>query len=212
MFLSLFSFVFTACSEPERGNLEEGRILGIGDSIFEWNIEEGSVPEVVGEILGQQAYNNAISGSMISTDDEWSIPNQFIAGDWDWVILDGGANDLNDLCQCGECATVHADIETALSGLVSSIRAQDIRVAIWGYYAFPEESEEFSICNENVNILSEMQQTLSANDTGVLWVNGRTKINGEDLQYFDQDLIHPSVSGSRVIGEQIASAIQATAE
>ena len=208
MRMILAVILLTACTESKRGSLEDGRILGIGDSIFEWNTGDGSVIEVIGEVLEQPAYNNAISGSMISTDDEWSIPNQWIEGDWDWVVLDGGANDLNEHCQCGECASVHDEIETAYVNLISTLRTQNVNVVIWGYYVFPEESEEFGICNDNVNVLSEMQQTLAATDTGVLWVDGREQINGEDLSYFDDDLIHPSVSGSKLIGEQIARAIQ----
>ena len=107
---------------------------------MEWNIGNGSIPEVVGELLGQPAYNaRNIGGSMMSTGEDWSIPNQYDSGNWDWVIVDGGANDLNELCGCGPCETVQADIADAYRSLVESIRAEDIRVVIWGLLVSPQK-------------------------------------------------------------------------
>ena len=56
--------------------------------------------------------------------------------------------------------------------------------------------------------LSVRQESLAATDPKVLWVDGRIQITGDNLDHFDTDLIHPSVLGSRIIGEQIAAAIQ----
>ena len=103
--------ILLACSEPDRGSFEESKIYAVGDSVFEWGLGEYSAPEVVGKVLNIPVYNAAISGSMISTNEDWSIPNQYEDGDWDWVILDGGANDLNELCQCGDCTEVNSNID-----------------------------------------------------------------------------------------------------
>lgn len=200
------------CFDEDRGSAENSKILAVGDSIFEWGLGGDSAPEVVGSVLNVPVYNAAIAGSMISTDDEWSIPNQYFEGDWDWVIMDGGANDLNELCQCGECSEVNDNIDQALSSLVDTIRAKDIGVVIWGYYGIPAAAEEFGNCKENLDALSLRQQTFAANDSKVLWVDGRVEINGEGLEYFDDDLIHPSQLGSKVIGEQIAASILAFEE
>ena len=53
-----------------------------------------------------------------------------------------------------------------------------------------------------------MQSALADEDDGVYWVNGKADITGEDLSYYDDDLIHPSVAGSRKIAEQIVEAIE----
>ena len=95
------------CFEQDRGSREGSKILAVGDSIFEWGLGGDSAPEIVGDVLNLPVYNAAISGSMISSNEEGSIPNQYFEGDWDWVIMDGGANDLNELCQCGDCSQVN---------------------------------------------------------------------------------------------------------
>ena len=145
---------------------------------------------------------------MMSTEEDWSIPNQYESGNWDWVIVDGGANDLNELCGCGPCETVQADIADAYRSLVESIRSEDIRMVIWGYYGIPSEAPEFGNCNAAIDELSLMQSALADEDDGVFWVNGKVDITGEDLSYYDDDLIHPSLKGSRKIAEQIVEAIE----
>ena len=197
-----------ACIEENRGSIEDSTIYAIGDSVMEWNIGEGSIPEEVGELLDKSAYNAAIGGSMMSTEEDWSIPNQYEFGDWDWVIVDGGANDLNELCDCGPCETVQEDIADAYRSLVESIRSEDIRMVIWGYYGIPTEAPEFGNCNAAIDELSQMQAALADEDDGVFWVNGKVDITGEDLSYYDDDLIHPSLKGSRKIAEQIVEAIE----
>ena len=200
--------LWMGCVEVDRGTIEDSTIFAIGDSIMEWHLGEGAIPEQVGEQLGQPVYNAAISGSMMSTGVDWSIPNQYIDGDWDWVILDGGANDLNELCGCGACETVQENIAESYRTLVNAIRTDDIRIVIWGYYGIPTEASEFGNCNESIDELSQMQSALADGDEGVLWVNGKSDITGEDLSYYDDDLIHPSLAGSQKIAEQIVSAIE----
>ena len=53
-----------------------------------------------------------------------------------------------------------------------------------------------------------MQSALADEHEGVYWVNGKGDITGEDLSYYDDDLIHPSLKGSRKIAEQIVEAIE----
>ena len=175
---------------------------------MEWHLGEGSIPEQVGEKLGKMLTTLAISGSMMSTGEDWSIPNQYFARDWEWVILDGGANDLNELCGCGPCEAVQQDLAQAYQDLIGSIRAEGSRVVIWGYYGISPDAPEFGNCNEAIDQLSQMQLNLANSDDGVLWVNGKSDITGEDSSYYDDDLIHPSLKGSEQIAEQIATAIE----
>ena len=39
------------CIEEDRGSIEDSTIYAIGDSVMEWNIGNGSIPEEVGELL-----------------------------------------------------------------------------------------------------------------------------------------------------------------
>lgn len=205
----LVSMIFLACTyDVDRGNLYGSTLLAIGDSVIEWNIGHGSVPENIGKIMGVSVYNAAISGSMMTTGEDWSIPNQFIEQDWEWVIMDGGANDLNELCSCGPCESVQMNLANETARLVERIRETGSNVVIWGYYGISSEAEEFGNCNESIEQLSEMQRLLAVETDGVIWVNGKEEIDGTDLSYYDDDLIHPSLKGGEAIAQQIVNAIQ----
>ena len=148
-------------------------------------------------------------GAMMSGNSPTSIPNQYEVGNWDWVILDGGGNDLNDLCSCQECDAVLDDIDEVLRDFVTARRSDEMRVVIWGYYGLPEDAEYgFDRCGSTFAKLSERQSAIADTDGGIYFVDGRMQITGEDLSFFDGDLVHPSEQGSETIGTQIASTIE----
>ena len=112
---------FLACAEPYRGDIDNAELYTVGDSILDWFVGQGSVPEVVGETLDRSVYNAAIAGSHF-LDDE-GIPAQYQDGPWGWLIMDGGANDLNDRCRCGDCDDV-------LDSILSEDGTQTVRVSL----------------------------------------------------------------------------------
>ena len=68
-------------------NTEERTLLGMGDSVMEWNREDAStIPEVVGEEAGFAVLNNAESGAKV-IEGSYAIPSQFVEHNWDWVII-----------------------------------------------------------------------------------------------------------------------------
>ena len=113
MYIILVFFTyFCGCEDVDRGSIKNAKILAIGDSIFEWHIwNQHSVPEQLGRELGISVYNNAISGSLITEETPTGIRNQYIEGDWEWVVMDGGGNDLNILCQCDKCSETQEKVE-----------------------------------------------------------------------------------------------------
>ena len=200
-----------ACiDDSDRGNIETAEIYAIGDSIFDWYVGSGdSAPEKLGKNLNREVYNAAISGAMMTDDSEYAIPNQYQEGNWDWIVMDGGANDLNDLCACGECNDVQDNIEAALTDFVAAREAK-ISVIIWGYYGIPENAEfGFDRCGEELAELSVRQQAIAETDNGIHWVDGREVIDGQDSAAFDTDMVHPSVMGAELIAKQIADVIVA---
>ena len=200
----------TGCTQVERGSLTDAKIYAIGDSIFEWNLSDQlSAPQEVGRILNQPVYNAAISGSQMTDDSESSIPNQYVSGEWDWIVMDGGANDLNNLCECDDCSTVQDQIESELTTFVTDRRSEDINIVIWGYYDLPSNARYgFDRCSDSLAELRQRQKALADTDPGILFVDGSLDITGEDLTFFDRDKVHPSTEGSTLIGSQIAQAIQ----
>ena len=209
----LLTCIIGCGDDYERGSLEEARIFSVGDSIFEWNLwERASAPEILGEDLELPVYNAAISGAMMTDDSPHSIPNQYVTGDWDWLVMDGGANDLNERCGCSGCEALQDELEDVFRSFVQERLAEGVSVAIWGYYGLPSDaSYGFDRCGEELEELGRRQQLLAESDPGIIWVDGSLEITGEDSAAFDEDKLHPSMEGSQRIGRQLAEAIQAEA-
>lgn len=194
----------------------EGNIVAVGDSIFEWNADTGrSIPEVIAEARGQEVDNRAISGAMVLEGRD-NIPGQLVGSGWDWLVMDGGGNDLNDLCGCGGCdsvldALVSADgASGAVPDLVIPTAASGTRVAIVGYAGLPDGAEfGFSECGEELEALSARYAALADATDGVIFVDARDVVTGDDAEMFDEDLVHPSVAGSEAIGLYVAAAMTA---
>lgn len=200
------------------GDEELKGILGLGDSIMAWNLEEGmSIPKIAGEELGSNVVNRAISGSFWTTDDGDAIPDQYVEGEWEWVIVDGGGNDVNDECACGDC-------EENIDGLVNEdgtageavdfieqVLDDGVKVALMSYYPMPEDAEfGFALCNEEVVMLRDRYQALADRHDQLLLVDAAEVVTPESTpQAYDEDRVHPSQEGSRIIGEYFAEQMAA---
>lgn len=212
----LFS-LFMACGVEYSGG-EEGSIFSVGDSMLAWNREEGlSIPQVVGRELDMDVENASVSGAYISTDDaEFSIPEQYYAGEWSWVVMDGGGNDLNDECGCGDCSdNINSIIsedgtEGSLVDLVQQIVDDGARVALVGYFSMPEQAEfGFAECNDELEVLVQRSYTMTEQVDGVVFLDSRDVISYEETpQAYDEDFVHPSVEGGALIGAEVAALIR----
>jgi lysophospholipase L1-like esterase len=216
------SILLLGCGEDEleRRPIPEGAtIIAIGDSVFEWNIDDGeSIPDVIGEELGRVVYNAAISGAYF-TDEEGEEPlmdirEQYVEHPWEWLVLEGGGNDFNDECGCTECeenldGIISADGQSgALPEFVRSVVDQGVQVVVWGYYDIPPTAEYgFADCDELVAIYSERQALFAESHEDVWFVDGREAFDSSDLENYDDDHVHPSPSGSQRVGEAIAEQI-----
>ena len=209
-YVLLFCSVLMGCSDMDRGSFEEASIIAVGDSVFEWHLWTGrSAPERLGQALDRPVYNAAISGALVTDGVEESIPNQYIEGDWDWVIVDGGANDLADLCQCNECTVTQNNIEKTISEFVTDRTAEGQRVVLWSYYVLPDNARfGFENCHDDFDELRQRHKTIADADPNVIWVNGADIISGEKSRHFYADRIHPSRLAAKMIGQQIAQAIE----
>ncbi|MEO0494655.1 MAG: SGNH/GDSL hydrolase family protein [Actinomycetota bacterium] len=193
---------------------EIGSIVALGDSIMAWNVDLGaSIPDVIGESLGAPVVNASVGGAFAG-----DVVEQYdeAGGDHDWVVLDGGGNDYNDRCGCGECATVADTIVTSdgqggvLADFTESLVAEGRNVVLVGYYELPEGAAfGFARCGEELVEHTERMRTLAGRFDSVLFVDPGEIVQGDDRFAFDDDLVHPSIEGSRVVGEQIAAAISA---
>lgn len=182
--------------------------------------EEASIPDVIGRELERKVFNAAVSGAYftdeLSGETGMDIREQYIEQAWDWLVIDGGANDLNEECGCDACdgeldAIITADGSAgALPELVSAAVGQGVRVVILGYYNVPDTAEYgFADCNDLIDEYSARQELLAAAEPDVWYVDGREAFSPSDLDAYDDDHAHPSALGAQLIGEAIAAQILA---
>lgn len=191
-----------------------GSIVVLGDSIMAWNIDSGqSIPDVIEDVLGVAVTNASFSGAVAA-----EVPAQYAAagGDHDWVVFDGGGNDLNDECGCGECARVADSIVSTdgtsgvFASFTESLVAADKRVAVVGYYEIPSTADfGFDRCLDDLVEHNDRLRSLADRFDSVIFIDPTQVVKGTDAAAFDEDDVHPSVEGSRLVGEQIAVAIAA---
>lgn len=147
--------------------------------------------------------------------DGLDVRQQYQEGDWDWVVIDGGANDFNQDCGCGECeselnALIGADGTSGdIPDFVRSLVSDETQVMFVGYYDVPSDAAfGFNLC---VNELAEQATRLGLMATaidGVWFVSAGDVVSADNRSAYVEDRIHPSIAGSRLVGEYVAAAIE----
>lgn len=195
------------CEEYEQLSNEE-KILTIGDSILAWGTPTcSSVSHQVG-----LEYNNFVSVEAISNTQlikgSDMIPEQYFEADWDWVILDGGANDLNKQCGCSESCDVVLDILSSKDGsqgemidLVHKVLLSGTQVLMLGYYPMPEEAwYGFEECGEELEELNKRYSRIAGRYSNVHFAPLEQNFNWQEQpELLDVDYVHPSVEGAEKI-------------
>ena len=223
--------LLAGCGESApQGTNEEGEgepsipdgatVIAVGDSILAWfKGEEASILDVVGERLGVVTYNAAVEGAYFTVESGWDgedIPGQYVDGDWQWLVLDGGGNDFNDECGCDQCGENMDEIVSAdgtagaLPDFVDTVVGQGVRVVIMGYYSVPPTAEYgFDLCGDTLSEYSQRQLALANTNDKVWFLDGSQVIDSADLSLYDEDHVHPSEQGIEVLGNAIADLIAA---
>lgn len=211
---------FAAKVETELTSKPNARILALGDSVMWWNSpENGSIADVVAQHLREPVVNLAEPGAAISHPDPamaaegLDIRAQYRSRDWDWVLVEGGANDLGDEGGARGCQRVLDELISAdgqngeIPQLVQRIRADGARVVALGYYQLPSFGEPDGFCGERLAMLGERIERMAALDPGVIYVAMADEVDPTDRAAYDRDAVHPSARSSARIGKRIADAI-----
>lgn len=208
----------------EKQENEPGPILAIGDSILKWNAEaKKSIPDVIAQTLNQPVFNGAVSGAHLSHPEPeaaeagYDIRQQFRqqgGQDWDWVVMNGGANDL-----AGECdrdsglldEMISADgLSGEIPAFVRSVSATGSKVMYVGYYAMPDNARfGFHQCNDEIAAHNARLARMAEALEGVWFVSAGAVVSAQDIAAYDEDLVHPSELGSAQIGGYVAEAVRA---
>ncbi|KZZ20450.1 GDSL family lipase [Sulfitobacter sp. HI0082] len=208
----------SACTDTApRGG---GDILVLGDSIMAWNGGR-SIPDVIANQTGRSVTSRAVpgaqfdNGSTIASAVGFDIQQQFPGGRWNWVVVNGGANDLSADCGCGACgASVNALIAPdgqsgSIPAFLQRLRAQTGAQVMWmGYYA-GSGSGSFAGCRDDLVEIESRIATFAAGRPGIHFVDSEDVIDRGDRGLFAGDNVHPSARGSARIGAYLAQEITA---
>lgn len=210
------SLLLTGCSREFRQS--GGDILIMGDSVMAWNASaEGDVGDVIAARLDRRVINRAALGARLEASGVaslvgLSIPHQLSSGRWQWVVMNGGANDLGNACGCKRCdakidALISADGTVGIiPTLIARTRSTGAQVLWMGYYQAPN-SASFANCRPDLVELEHRIAIHSRAQDGVYFVDAEDVFDPADQGLLASDRTHPSVRGSAVLGKFLAREI-----
>lgn len=227
MFTKLLAFLalmlLVGCGEPVPRD-GKAKILLLGDSMMASNRATGqSVADVIEAGTGRAVVDRSVIGARyfyalpISGSAGLNLARQYRPGPWDWVVLNGGGNDLLFGCGCGRCTGVldrliSADGRSgAIPAFVQMLVRQGARVIYTGYMRNPGVQTLIKACGPAGNELDRRMQRLAALEPGMQYLLLADLVPYGDRSYHQADLIHPSVKGSRAIAERIIRLMAAPA-
>lgn len=216
-----FGLLLTACAESPH-SAPGARIITMGDSLLASNLRQRqSVSHLVEARLGEPVLDRSVIGAQmdyllpISGAMGMSIPKQFVPGDWDWVILNGGGNDLWLGCGCIACRRTLEGLISPdgtrgqIPALVSKLRANRAKVIYVGYLRSPGFGSPIEHCRDLGNELERRIGLMAARDAGTSFLSLQDLVPPGDKSFHGPDRIHPSPKGSAAVAERIVRIITA---
>ncbi|WP_103334430.1 SGNH/GDSL hydrolase family protein [Pseudotabrizicola formosa] len=213
-----------ACGEPV-SQAEGARILVVGDSMLATNrATKTSVADVLETELGLPVLDRSVYAARyfhplpITGAAGLRLTAQYREGDWDWVVMNGGGNDLLFGCGCGFCDGVLNRLVTrdgrggAIPAYVARIRQSGARVVYSGYLRNPGMGTPIKHCGPAGNELDRRLTLMAGFDSGVFFVPMADLVPHRDASFHGLDRIHPSVKGSQEIARRLASVIKSAAD
>ena len=198
------------------------RILFMGDSLFAVHSVSGrSVADATEDFLGEPIRDNSVLGARILYNLPLTgamglkIAKQYRKGDWDWIVLNGGGNDLWLGCGCNRCERrmdrmISADANRGkIPSLVARLRGTGARLVYVGYLRSPDMNSPIEGCKDEGDELERRLAIMAERDPGLDFLSLAELVPPGDRSYFGVDMIHPSVKTSRLIGRMIADLIRA---
>lgn len=198
-----------------RGVPEGAEVVVAGDSVMAWNRSSGaSVADQLAARLGAPVGDVSLPLAQVrGGTGPLNIPNQLAGLSPEWVVLNGGANDLSVGCDCNDCAAtldqlISADgTRGAIPALVSDLRARGSQVVWADYYTSPRYAG--TDCEGPYRMLETRLGAMAARDPGMTLVDMDRVFSPDDLSLFARDRLHPSETGSARIAALIAPILQA---
>ncbi|MGJ8617106.1 MAG: SGNH/GDSL hydrolase family protein [Sulfitobacter sp.] len=204
----------------DQGARGSGDIVVIGDSVMAWNrSSDASIPDAMGRTLGRDVVSRAVPGAQFDNTSGiagavgFDIQRQLPAGRWNWVVMNGGANDLNADCGCGACGPVvdrliGADANSgSIPAFIRTVRATTGANVLWmGYYA-GSGAGSFKGCRDDLVAMEARIARFAASNAYVSFLDAEDVIDRSNRSLFARDNTHPSPKGSSLIGTYLAQHI-----
>lgn len=220
----LFLLIFLAligCGERV-GEGTQARVLMLGDSMLAANRSSAQgVGDALQDILGQEVIDRSVSAARyfyylpLSGEAGLRLTAQYRPGKWDWVVMNGGGNDLLFGCACALCANMLNRLVSedgragAIPKYVSEIRKSGSRVIYLGYMRNPGTFTLIKGCGSAGNELDRRLARMAEFDAGVTFLPLADLVPKGDWSYHQVDRIHPSPKASRLIAERVAQQMRA---
>jgi lysophospholipase L1-like esterase len=193
----------------------ETRILLAGDSVLAWN--DGGVARALEELLGAPVESRAKNGAWIGFPElggpimRLSIGAQVPKRSFDWIVMNGGANDLAILCRCRACSEVRDQLisRDGKSGALPQTWAaaherSGAKIVILGYYEGVRRTR-FSGCRDALAALDARAARFAAGTDWAEFVDAGEVMTAEML---DADGIHPAPEGSVAIARLLETVLR----
>ncbi len=197
------------------------RILAIGDSLMAWHSIAGrAIPDIIAEELEEPTENRSIGGARMIFNVPFiggagmQISHQVIEGDWDWVVMNGGGNDLWFGCGCGACdkkldaLITEGGDEGEIPRVINDLRDSGAKVLFFGYLRSPGVDSLIEECKDEGDELESRVSSFAKSTKGVYFLSNTDLVPEGDLSFHGFDRIHPSLKGSEEIGKRIAALIR----
>ena len=218
LFVSMFWLASCNESVPNDGS---ARILAIGDSLVAWQSTSGeAIPDKLEQELGEEVIDRSVTGSYMTPTVPvgaglgLAIPQQYRTSEWDWVIVNGGGNDLRFGCGCRRCDKKLDELLSsdgrsgAIPQLVQRIRADGAQVIYLGYMLSPGVISAVDVCINEGTELEKRLIRMAASDPGVHYLSNANLVPHGDRSFHDEDMIHPSLKARQEIANRLARIIQ----
>jgi hypothetical protein len=212
------------CTEIDDMNqadpITEFSVQVIGDSLFGADADGcASVSTFMSLRLWLQVEDHSEPGATVAGDE--SIPKQYVGnpepvsgqyGNWNWTVINGGANDIMPYCTENDCDEVLDEIitdsgEGLIPDLVEKAQNDGSNVILIGYYSVPKGSEYEPVILE-IEIVNDRYNEFAKANEGVYFINLKDIMTPEQTpELYSEDLVHPSDDGHFAIGEHIADFI-----
>lgn len=221
IFLNILAALWLLTQAQVLAANEPLRVLVMGDSFMTSNgSARQSVPHVLERLLNTKVKSTAVTGARhlyklpITGSLGLNISKQYRRGNWDYVVMNGGGNDLLLGCGCGPCTRKMKRLISedgrrgAIPSVVMRARQSGAQVIYVGYLRSPGRGSPVEGCRPLGDTLEARIARLAARDPGVRFVSLADMVPRGDGSFHAADMIHPSPKGSAAAAKRIVTTIR----